>query len=70
MLDLGNSMVESRLLNAFMPPSKVRARSEFRLSAMNKPRFRFAEQNTAGRVRYKQPQAGMPRVKSKPEGYR
>ena len=52
-------MVELRLLNAIMPPRKVRALSEFRRSDMNKPRFRFAEQNTAGRVGYKQPQAGM-----------
>jgi hypothetical protein len=50
-------MVELHLLNAIIPPRKVRALTDFRRSSMSMLRIRFAEQNTAGRFAYKQPQA-------------
>jgi len=43
-------------LNAIMPPKKVRALSDLRRSAMSKPRFRFAQQNTSRLAPDKQPQ--------------
>jgi len=51
-------MVELRLLNVIMPPKKVRALSDLRRSAMSKPRFRFAQQNTSRLTADKQPQPG------------